>query len=318
MLDLDYVEQRMMPIDVRNRMEVRINCPECDDTKYHCYCNLQKMLYHCFKCGASGKIVDKKETSASTFDKVREQISNSITKMHHDIISSVNIEVITPNNPVKTLPHSDLILENKPEMKDTYYLRESHKAFRYLLNRGVKEDEMNKFGIRVSLEKHGRYANTIIFPIYEINAKDELKYFVCRKYDGTTPKYINAPWPKEDSVFMTGGFIQARVMVITEGIFDAIAVSKIHGFQGLAILGKQLTNKQLKLISENRSSVLIYLDEDALLHAVNMKMQLDALGCKSVVIRYPCDAADLYLKDKKLLEAKLDEANYKRIVITKS
>lgn len=39
--------------------EFRYNCPNCGDRKFHLYFNAEKGLYHCFRCGISGR-VDRK------------------------------------------------------------------------------------------------------------------------------------------------------------------------------------------------------------------------------------------------------------------
>lgn len=40
--------------------EVRFNCPNCGDVKFHLYYNLTKGLYHCFRCGISGRTSPRK------------------------------------------------------------------------------------------------------------------------------------------------------------------------------------------------------------------------------------------------------------------
>lgn len=37
--------------------EYRANCPYCADTKQHFYFNISSKVFHCFKCGISGKLV---------------------------------------------------------------------------------------------------------------------------------------------------------------------------------------------------------------------------------------------------------------------
>ena len=36
--------------------EIKLNCPDCGDTKFHLYVNLAKEVYHCFKCNIAGKL----------------------------------------------------------------------------------------------------------------------------------------------------------------------------------------------------------------------------------------------------------------------
>lgn len=39
-----------------SEFEFRTNCPFCPDTKQHLYFNIDLGVYHCFKCGAQGKL----------------------------------------------------------------------------------------------------------------------------------------------------------------------------------------------------------------------------------------------------------------------
>src|SRR5512144_2104327 len=91
MLTLDFINSQLdNPIFTKHCTEVRINCPECGDDKYHCYCNLIKRVYYCHKCGAKGKIVDRSETSAEQFTTLPKNFSVPIT---------------TENRQVRNLPH---------------------------------------------------------------------------------------------------------------------------------------------------------------------------------------------------------------------
>ncbi len=40
------------------------DCPFCQDRRHHLHVNLDKGVYHCFRCGASGRIKDGKESQA--------------------------------------------------------------------------------------------------------------------------------------------------------------------------------------------------------------------------------------------------------------
>jgi DNA primase len=139
---------------------------------------------------------------------------------------------------------------------------------------------------------------------------DMINYFVCRKYDNSKPKYVNAPWPKGDTLFIAEPQKKIKVLappIIVEGIFDAIAVARI-GYRGIAVLGKSITSPQLSRLANVDPEFIIYLDNDALSHAVQLKMQLDALGSRTYLIRQEKDAADLYNGDPSYLKGAIENA----------
>src|SRR5689334_16668554 len=54
-------------------MQIRVCCPECDDEKFHMYVHTGKNVYHCFKCGASGKVIDTDTLDLGRFKKLSQK-----------------------------------------------------------------------------------------------------------------------------------------------------------------------------------------------------------------------------------------------------
>lgn len=255
--------------------EIRINCPECDDTKYHMYVNLDKMVYICHKCGARGR-VDSESNDITKYKKVLSNTTGRIDTSKPNITSKL----------VRNLPYNESVLG----------LPERDKALMYLHKRGITKEDMAKYDIRVSLDLHGPYSNTIIFPIRNGGSpsltSDPLEYFVCRKWDGSKPKYINAPWPKAGAMFINGE--GNRIPVFVEGIFDAIAVSKL-GYTGIALLGKIPTSQQLYRINHMHfHKALVYLDHDAFCQSITLSMLLKEMGFKTRIIDDKMDASERF------------------------
>lgn len=274
--------------------EYRINCPYCSDDKFKMYCNVAKGLYHCFKCGTSGRIQDDNESSLENWRDVR--IKEMTT-------STVVVDTWNKyNKPKRTLPLCCPLVSSKPCGMQEYPAA----SFEYLRKRGITNQDMERYNIQCSLEKSGPYKNTVIFPIYE-NTK--LAYFVARKYDDSKPKYINAPWSKEGTVFKsyTGKIGVDAVYVLCEGIFDAIAINKA-GYNAIAILGKQMTGQQLSKLTSCDWKYIIYLDQDAFTHAINLKLQLNAVGNRAQVLVHDKDAAQQYIDYPSVLKEILNDA----------
>jgi len=45
--------------------ELRVDCPFCSDTGRHLYINTEKGLYHCFRCGRSGRLGEERSSLAA-------------------------------------------------------------------------------------------------------------------------------------------------------------------------------------------------------------------------------------------------------------
>ncbi len=269
-----------------NNREIRYDCPNCADMGKHMYVSANKSVWYCFKCGVGGKVLDTKDNIPNllTFEPKREA--------HFILENKVNPE-LSIKAPIKSLPLS--ISLPHIEIAEDCETSEELNARNYLHRRGITQDEITRYDIRLSLERTGPYKNSIIFPVRSQHMKT-IDYFVCRKYNSSEPKYINAPWSKNDTLFLAGYTTLVSTAVIVEGIFDALAVARA-GFVGIALLGKKVTAQQLPRLLYMYKKYLIYLDRDAFTHAIQLKLQLNTLNVGATLINYEKDAADLYISN---------------------
>lgn len=289
-ITLDWIATQTIATDRLDR-EIKLNCPNCDDNTQHLYINMKKLVWYCFKCGRGGKVEDKAEANLENFAK----LTHKGQPLNLETMDKLRVKSLPIN---RALPYIEIAEDCESGEELT--------ARQYLNRRGITQAEIVKYGICLSLEKSGPYKNSVIFPVY--GKYDDLTYFVCRKYDGSKPKYSNAPWPKGDTLFIAdankGG--PNYPWVICEGIFDALAVCRV-GYNAIALLGKVPTSQQLKRLSSN-DRYLIYLDDDAFSHAINLKLQLNAIGTKAQLVVHNVDAAQLYVDNTPLLRSLLDGA----------
>lgn len=284
---------------VGNGREIRLNCPNCDDTSKHLYVNKSRLVWHCFKCAKGGKVVyQNQEPDLSMFENKTSIYASGEVELQKKVYNEIT--------KIRTLPmHRSLPYI---EIAEDCESGEELTARNYLHSRGVIQAEIIKYNICLSLERTGPYRNSIIFPVYDTHNVD-VDYFVCRKYDKSKPKYVNAPWPKGDTLFIADGIehsIEASP-ILCEGIFDALAIARL-GYTAIALLGKSITSQQLGRLSNIDDRYIIYLDNDALSHAVQLKLQLNALDIRTKLIRQDKDAADLYLEDPKYLRGAIENA----------
>lgn len=223
------------PYPTMKEHEVRFNCPFCDDSKMHLYVNTKKKVWQCFKCGSTGKtnmvVAEMNQLHLAHIEKHERQS-----------------EIV----PVK-LP---------PAYKDIY----TPSAKKYLASRKVYESDCRTHRIYCAAP------NTIYFGrlIIPCNARGGYcSYFVARAYTKIRfPKYLNPPNPRntlfispERSEFETKWSMlwDENELMIVEGPFDYIKSSR-HG-PTVALLGKQMSYEQAKLIVSSYEKVWIMLDQ---------------------------------------------------------
>lgn len=258
--------------------EERYNCLFCSDSSFHLYVNRDKGLYHCFKCGSGGRLIQDKKDNTVDYRKLTEVVKG----IRKDILGST----VVVDRVIKSLPHNLRIVGQPAKTWRTS--EELSQAHAYLCSRGLDNEIMGDFDIRVSLEKTGPHRECIIFPNPGVDPEE---YFVCRRYTDMQPKYVNAPWPKNGFLYSPPlGLDYNETLVICEGIFDVIRVYEYcENVAGL--LGKKATYEQLQVL-KNFKNIVIYLDPDAFTHALRLQLELKTLGVPKVTVVQNIDGKD--------------------------
>lgn len=143
----------------------------------------------------------------------------------------------------------------------------------------------------------GRYANRVVFPCY---GNEGVEYFIARSIiPGTEPKilhpYKSGLWPGKSEVVWGLDRVQAGDplgITVCEGVFDAAVVPN-----GVAILGKSISMRQVMTIGLRAKRVNVMLDGDALPEAesVARKFRTSFPRLPVSVVRLPVnqDPSDL-------------------------
>lgn len=166
----------------------RVRCPNCPPFKSPSLSiNRLLGLYHCFRCGISGK-------------------SKKIAKNFH--YKRVNGATTWPEEYAPLRPGEAKSLSHRA-------------ALRYLNNRGITNEQIMEF--RMGFCSSGPYRGRIVVPVFK---GSEVVYFVARSISDAEPRrYMNPPTPKGGTTFKT--FIgRSNIAVVVEGVFDAISVSR--------------------------------------------------------------------------------------------
>lgn len=214
-------------------------------------------IYHCWHCGKGGRVKGL-------------------------IAEAANMEFRTePEKPKRTYCSTD-----PGELVPLHELSDSHQAIVYLKNRGFDPSTLEKcYGIAYC-SRGKKFAggvfdttNTIAIPLYEggktVGWQCRLLYDPAKlteeecglfgfklKPNGKhvrPPKYFTSPGLQKSSVLFNEDWaLNSKAVVVTEGVFDAIAV----GLCGVATLGKQVSDDQIKRLGRWRLVILL-LDPDA-------------------------------------------------------
>jgi DNA primase len=228
--------------------EVRVNCPYCPDTKYHMYINVKKRLFHCFRCGASGRLEDGPLRLS-----LYQQMVQEFLQPPRQTTSVVPVDV--------QLPTEFKRLVGRP----TSFL--GRRALSYLVTqRGLTLQEVDHYHLGYCAMGH--YQERIIIPILE---QGELVYFVARSFTNRQPKYLN-PHIEKHGVLFRGTDLTGDFIVVCEGVFDAIRLSRLVPV--VALLGKEASDLQLMKIREIAEKAIVMLDADALGHAIQLCLRL--------------------------------------------
>ena len=227
--------------------EYLANCPACfalvgkEDTKQHLYINptkynptiKKKGSWFCHRCNYKGWGL---ENLGITLD----QDLNNIKELK-TLGSKLKEKLLTG-----TLEYPESFSTSFSDSKF------GMQAYSYLTKvRKITPDKIAYY--RLGYCSHGKYKDCVILPVFE---QGNLVYFVARNI--FYKRYLNSPIPNRDILFNYNP--NAKRIILTEGIFDAIAV----GYDGMALLGKFLKQGQKNLIAKAQpKEVYVLLDDDA-------------------------------------------------------
>jgi len=225
-----------------NKTEIRYNCPFCikrrgkSDNDRKLYVNIDSGKFHCFKCNAKG-LLSYKKNSLSTYG-----VYDKIDKLFNGEEELTNEE-------------NDDILFYMPSTA----ISKKSLAYEYCLNRGITEDLIDYYNIRLGVEE---FWGRIIIP-NEIYSEDSLwtDMFSARTYTNQIPKYKNPEnCKKTNAVFNLHNIKEhCDTVIVVEGVITAICAGK----DAVAIYGCHPSDRQISLILDKKpKSIICSLDND--------------------------------------------------------
>ena len=235
--------------------ECSFNCPFCHHHKKKLAVNILTESYHCWVCGSKGKSLYRLMKRLNADESTLSQLRSIIGKRDVLYEQYDTEEVIIFQLPKEYVPMWSATR--------TYEWKHAHK---YLMKRGVTNEDIIKYGIGYCSD--GVYKNFIIVPSYAKNGR--LNYFVARNYYKSDYKYKN-PTISKDVVMFENMISWNLPIILTEGVFDAIAIKRnvipLLGKEILPTLWGELTKHAVK-------EVYVILDADAKDNALRLAYRL--------------------------------------------
>jgi hypothetical protein len=228
----DLLERKFGQYKLTNRSdEIRFNCPECQDRKYHLYINIEKLLFNCYRCefrGSLNKIFGNKILPKPKRKKVKPLVSTVI-----------NTEPFTP------------LTQNDSKI--------AKRAAEYLRTRNIYDHRELLLGVK------DQWLGRIVFPVYE---KGNMVFGSGRSIIGQKPKYLNTEGTKGQHIYRLEAMSFSPSIVICEGAIDALSVPGGVAIFGKVLSKHQFA--KLRKTLQRSTHIYVGLDHDAKKEAVDL------------------------------------------------
>lgn len=253
--------------------EYRINCPFCPrkgkspDKKYKLYINPTRKggVYQCFRCGSAGTTQGLIGYAAALAEKPVKQEkakSSGYVRMPGTLVPLSELE--------ENHPAIQYLTKGRSRYFDPEFLSKYH-SVAYCQD-GVKFGDGESFLYNTT--------GTLIFPIFKDGMLAGWQSRMMTEPEDLTDGYLelfgypkdeDGDWIRPPKYFTSPGFPKGELLynfdmararepvVVTEGVFDALAV----GPSGVALLGKGITDVQTRILQTYCNTVVILLDPDA-------------------------------------------------------
>lgn len=275
-----------------NGLWIQVNCPSCNDTKFHGGFNVKHNFYNCWKCGYKSIF----SLVSDLINVSKKDVYNIFEKFEGDIYLDIPGKSHSKNKEIK-LPLGTGQLE---QMHYSYLKKRRFDPF-YI------QDVYSLMGTFFT----GKYSRRIVIPIFknyqivtytsrDITGKSSFRYLACPEEDEVESI--------SDVVYGLDEVRKSRWCVITEGIFDSWRL----GYPSISIMGSNASERQIQQIIDcNFEYVYILLDNDdtGRKKARKIKDYLDAFGVNNKIVKLlkVKDPAEMKQSDADILMLKLEE-----------
>ncbi len=226
--------------------ELTISCPLCFSEDKKLYINASSGLWICHRCDERGNL-------ARLFLDVCDK---TLTEAMH-LVKAIRGSTERPRRPltVRRLKERPLEVAMAPGALDRPQIAEE-----YLATRGLNANWVAELGIKVCLS--GWYKGRVIVPVI---TEGQLRTFVARSLSIHEHKKVLMPEDSQASKALFGydravkGREYWNLLIIVEGVFDAIRMWQLGYGQTVATLGAHITADQRRLMKRLKPDGVILL-----------------------------------------------------------
>lgn len=274
----DWIEQ-YVETKYSGSEEIRIQeCPKCLNDKWKVYINTEKRIWFCQRCGWGKHQKDVcgllSAVSGMNIHTVRMEILSTVipSVADEDFMNALK-ERMTPTDEPEEFQLNPIDLPGEEGLEGVL----GSKAHAYLLGRGMTEEEILHYRMRLSTKLRNVTGPWAVFPVYYYGVP-----VACqgRKFSNKLePKYLSSDkiakwmWPLDEPSIRR--LEETKKAVLVEGVFDAMAYIRC-GVPALCTFGKNVNRNQLKLLQTHGVEDL-YLSYDADAHR-DIQKAADRIG----------------------------------------
>ena len=257
--------------DLSSDLQIEYPCPRCgekygfsENSKFNLSISLSKMKFQCWKCSSE----DDSDMKGSLSKLIKLYGNEELYKEYKSLIKSLKESKLYNINLFKNLHIDTESIKDDMELPEGYQLFTygkpySVEALKYLNDRNIKWDIINKFHIGYTTYNKDKkiLSNRIIIPSY--NAFGDLNYWTGRDYTekNKRQKYFNPKVERKNIIFNEDKIQWNADITLVEGPFDHIVTPN-----SIPLLGKHLDagfDIYWKLLAKAKANINIFLDGDA-------------------------------------------------------
>ena len=223
-------------------------CPYCNHHKPKLEINFSENKkgynpWHCWVCNKKGtritSLFKQRKATPEKFEELFKLIGNETE--HQSVITHEELKLPEEYKKFKDITSSDI---------------EGRQALSYLKNRGITQDDIEKYNIGYCTT--GRYAKMVIIPSYD--AIGNMNYFTGRSFEKNAYTKYRNPETSRDIIPFEMFINWDLPLVLCEGPFDAIAIKR----NAIPLLGNNLQSTLMKkIVTSTVKKIYIALDLDA-------------------------------------------------------
>ena len=224
------------------------SCPYCNHHKPKLEINFSENKkgynpWHCWVCNKKGtritSLFKQCKASPEKFEELYKLIGNE--SEHKKITTYEKLKLPEEYKHFKDITPSDI---------------EGRQALTYLKNRGITQDDIEKYSIGYCTS--GRYAKMVVIPSFD--ASGDMNYFTARSFEKDAYTKYRNPETSRDIIPFEMFINWDLPLVLCEGPFDAIAIKR----NAIPLLGKNIQSTLMKkIVTSTVQKIHIALDLDA-------------------------------------------------------